>query len=53
MTDFQAARAKRPDLVEATIQLGAMKLEAGNAAGGAAAPRERGEVRAAKRRSRT
>jgi len=32
MTDFEAARAKRPDLVEATIQLGVMKLEAGNAA---------------------
>jgi Tfp pilus assembly protein PilF len=32
MTDFQAAQAKRPDLVEATIQLGVMKLEAGNAA---------------------
>ncbi|HEY2516312.1 MAG TPA: hypothetical protein VGI39_35820, partial [Polyangiaceae bacterium] len=32
MVDFQAAVAKRPDLVEATIQLGVMKLEAGNAA---------------------
>jgi Tfp pilus assembly protein PilF len=32
MADFQAATAKRPDLVEATIQLGVMKLEAGNAA---------------------
>ena len=32
MIDFQAAQAKRPDLVEATIQLGVMKLEAGNAA---------------------
>jgi Flp pilus assembly protein TadD len=32
MVDFQAAQAKRPDLVEATIQLGVMKLEAGNAA---------------------
>ena len=32
MNDFQAAQAKRPDLVEATIQLGVMKLEAGNAA---------------------
>jgi Tfp pilus assembly protein PilF len=31
MVDFQAAQAKRPDLVEATIQLGVMKLEAGNA----------------------
>lgn len=31
MEDFQVARAKRPDLVEATIQIGAMKLEAGNA----------------------
>ena len=31
MTDFQAAQTKRPDLVEATIQLGVMKLEAGNA----------------------
>jgi Tfp pilus assembly protein PilF len=32
MVDFQAAQAKRPDLVEAKIQLGVMKLEAGNAA---------------------
>ena len=32
MDDFQAAQAKRPDLVEATIQLGVMKLEAGNVA---------------------
>jgi Tfp pilus assembly protein PilF len=32
MNDFQAAQAKRPDLVEAAIQLGVMKLEAGNAA---------------------
>ncbi len=32
MIDFQAAQTKRPDLVEATIQLGVMKLEAGNAA---------------------
>ena len=32
MVDFQAAQAKRPDLVEASIQLGVMKLEAGNAA---------------------
>jgi Tfp pilus assembly protein PilF len=31
MNDFQAASTKRPDLVEATIQLGVMKLEAGNA----------------------
>jgi len=31
MDDFQAARAKRPDLVEAALQIGAMKLEAGNA----------------------
>jgi Flp pilus assembly protein TadD len=31
MNDFQAAQTKRPDLVEATIQLGVMKLEAGNA----------------------
>jgi Flp pilus assembly protein TadD len=28
--DFEAAVAKRPDLVEAVIQLGVMKLEAGN-----------------------
>jgi len=32
MKDFDAARMKRPDLVEATIQVAAMKLEAGNAA---------------------
>ena len=32
MTDFEAARAKRPDMVEAVIQTGAMKLEAGNVA---------------------
>ncbi|HEY1958477.1 MAG TPA: tetratricopeptide repeat protein [Polyangiaceae bacterium] len=31
MKDFDAARLKRPDLVEATIQVAAMKLEAGNA----------------------
>jgi len=31
LKDFEAARAKRPDLVEAAIQIGAMKLEAGNA----------------------
>ena len=31
MKDFEAAKNKRPDLVEASIQLGAMKLEAGNA----------------------
>ncbi|MEO6420028.1 MAG: hypothetical protein ABIP39_11500 [Polyangiaceae bacterium] len=30
MADFEAARTKRPDLVEAVIQVGAMKLEAGN-----------------------
>jgi Tfp pilus assembly protein PilF len=32
MADFEAARTKRPDLVEAVIQVGAMKLEAGNVA---------------------
>jgi Tfp pilus assembly protein PilF len=32
MTDFEAARSKRPDMVEALIQTGAMKLEAGNVA---------------------
>jgi tetratricopeptide (TPR) repeat protein len=31
LKDFDAARAKRPDLVEATMQVAAMKLEAGNA----------------------
>ncbi len=31
MKDFDTARLKRPDLVEATIQVAAMKLEAGNA----------------------
>ena len=31
LKDFEAARAKRPDLVEAAIQIGAMKLEAGTA----------------------
>ena len=31
MKDFETARMKRPDLVEATIQVAAMKLEAGNA----------------------
>lgn len=30
--DFEAAVAKRPDMVEALIQLGVMKLEAGNSA---------------------
>ncbi len=30
MADFEAAKNKRPDLVEALIQTGAMKLEAGN-----------------------
>ena len=30
MADFEAARTKRPDMVEAVIQTGAMKLEAGN-----------------------
>ena len=30
MKDFEAARNKRPDLVEALIQIGAMTLEAGN-----------------------
>lgn len=30
MADFDAARAKRPDMVEAVIQSGVMKLEAGN-----------------------
>jgi tetratricopeptide (TPR) repeat protein len=32
MKDFDLARQKRPDLVEATIQVASMKLEAGNAA---------------------
>jgi len=32
MRDFEAAKAKRPDLVEAQIQAGAMRLEAGNVA---------------------
>jgi tetratricopeptide (TPR) repeat protein len=32
MKDFDAARTRRPDLIEATIQVAAMKLEAGNAA---------------------
>jgi len=31
MKDFDAARLKRPDLIEATVQVAAMKLEAGNA----------------------
>lgn len=31
VADFEAAYAKRPDLVESAIQLGAIKLEAGNA----------------------
>lgn len=31
MKDFELAHMKRPDLVEATIQVAAMKLEAGNA----------------------
>lgn len=31
MKDFDTARQRRPDLVEATIQVAAMKLEAGNA----------------------
>lgn len=31
LADFEAAYAKRPDLVESAIQLGAIKLEAGNA----------------------
>ena len=32
MKDFEAARSRRPDMVEAIIQTGAMKLEAGNVA---------------------
>jgi Flp pilus assembly protein TadD len=32
LADFEAAYAKRPDMVESAIQLGAIKLEAGNAA---------------------
>jgi len=32
LNDFEAARAKRPDMVEVLIQTGAMKLEAGNIA---------------------
>ena len=32
MADFDVARAKRPDMVEALIQCGVMKLEAGNVA---------------------
>jgi Tfp pilus assembly protein PilF len=31
MADFEAAYAKRPDMAECLVQLGAMKLEAGNA----------------------
>ncbi len=31
MKDFDTARLKRPDLIEATVQVAAMKLEAGNA----------------------
>jgi len=31
LKDFDAARLKRPDLIEATVQVAAMKLEAGNA----------------------
>jgi Tfp pilus assembly protein PilF len=31
MTDFEAVRSKRPDAYEATLNLGVMKLEAGNA----------------------
>ena len=30
--DFEAAKAKRPDMVEALVQLGSMKVEAGNGA---------------------
>jgi Tfp pilus assembly protein PilF len=30
--DFEAAKAKRPDMAEALIQLGSMKIEAGNGA---------------------
>jgi tetratricopeptide (TPR) repeat protein len=33
MKDFEFARAKRPDLIEALIQIGAMKLESGDATG--------------------
>ncbi|WP_394820604.1 tetratricopeptide repeat protein [Pendulispora albinea] len=43
MADFQAAVNKRPDMVEALIQLGAMKLEAGNV--GEALPLLEGAVR--------
>ena len=45
MADFDAARKLRPDMVEALIHLGVMKLQAGNVQRGDAAPRERGEVR--------
>jgi len=31
LKDFEAASAKRPDLVEALVNLGSMRLEAGNA----------------------
>ncbi len=31
LKDFDSARLKRPDLIEATVQVAAMKLEAGNA----------------------
>jgi len=32
MKDFEAAFAKRPDMIEVLVQLGSMRLEAGNAA---------------------
>ena len=33
MKEFESVRAKRPDLIEPLIQIGAMKLESGDAAG--------------------
>ena len=53
LVDFQQAVARRPDLFEAYINLGEMKLEAGNATE-AQGPLERAvRVRAERRRSRT
>ncbi len=45
LEEFRKAVERRPDLVEARVQLATFLLEAGNAAGGAAAARGRRAVR--------
>ena len=46
LADFDAASQKRPDLYEAYVNLGEMKLEAGNASDAQAPAREGREIRA-------